>query len=70
MPDNNEMRKDLTELVQAVLAYDAAIQSAANSPESMSSFCTAQGDTLDTLYATWLNKAQDCGEKYNLRLKK
>jgi hypothetical protein len=47
-----------TELAAAVEAYDLAIQSCANDPQKMASFCTAQGDTLDTLYAAMLEAAE------------
>lgn len=43
---------------RAAIAYDFAIQCAAGDPDQMSSYCTAQGDTLDTLYAVWLNKSR------------
>jgi hypothetical protein len=42
----------------AAVAYDAAIQQCADSPEKMASFCTAQGDDLDALYAHWINLAR------------
>jgi hypothetical protein len=45
---------DLLEAAKAAIAYDAAIQSAANDPEKMSSFCSAEGDDLDVLYARWI----------------
>ena len=47
-------------LAAAVLAYDAAIRSCANDPEKMSSFCSAQGDDLDALYAKMLSVANRC----------
>lgn len=45
-------------VVAAVLAYDAAIRACADDPEKMASFCTAEGDDLDMLYAHMLNAAQ------------
>lgn len=36
--------------------YDNAIRECNNSPEKMASFCTFQGDTLDTLYMDWMAK--------------
>ena len=42
---------------EAAIAYDKAIQSCANDPDKMASFCTAQGDDLDTLYADWISKS-------------
>jgi len=44
---------------RAAVAYDHAIRSCADSPEKMASFCTAQGDNLDTLYAQWQAYALD-----------
>lgn len=35
--------------------YHAAILASANDPETMASFCTAQGDTLDDLYGKWVD---------------
>lgn len=49
----------LFQAAEAALAYDLAVQQAANDPAAMSSFCTAQGDTLDTLYAAWITKAHE-----------
>ena len=49
-------------LAQAVLAYDAAIQSCANDPERMASFCTAEGDSLDALYFTMVTMARETTE--------
>jgi hypothetical protein len=48
----------LVEAAKAAIAYDAAIHGCANDPAAMSSFCTAQGDDLDTLYFKWLNAAR------------
>ncbi len=42
----------------AAIAYDNAIEACANSPQSMSSFCTAEGDSLDVLYADWVSKSR------------
>lgn len=44
--------------VRAAIAYDKAIKDCANSPQSMSSWCTAQGDSLDVLYADWVSKSR------------
>lgn len=46
------------ELAQAAIDYDTAIRSCADDPEKMSSFCTAAGDDLDTLYSRWITLAQ------------
>lgn len=51
-------RDALREAAQAALAYDSAIQSCANDPNAMSSFCTAVGDDLDTLYEAWITKSR------------
>lgn len=48
----------LVAAAKAALAYDTAIASCANDPEKMASFCTAQGDDLDSLYADWIDKAR------------
>ncbi len=44
---------------EKALKYDAAIKSCANEPEKMASFCTAQGDSLDSLYAAWITASRD-----------
>lgn len=46
-------------LAEAVLAYNKAIQSCANDPKRMASFCTAQGDELDALYFKMVNLARE-----------
>lgn len=46
---------DLVAAAQAAIEYDAAIAASANDPEKMASFCSAQGDDLDTLYDRWIN---------------
>jgi len=48
----------LVAAAQAALAYDRAISSCANEPGKMASFCTAQGDDLDTLYFNWVNASK------------
>lgn len=47
-----------TKLAAAVLAYDKAIESCANDPAKMASFCSAQGDNLDMLYHAMLTAAR------------
>lgn len=42
---------------EAAIAYDDAIAACGNDPRQMSSFCTAQGDTLDSLYEDWIRKS-------------
>lgn len=37
-------------------AYDRAIRRCANDPDKMATYCTAQGDSLDTLYMIWMLK--------------
>ena len=43
---------------EAAIAYDRAIRACANDPDKMASFCTLQGETLDTLYLDWREKAK------------
>lgn len=45
-------------LAEAVLRYDAAIESCGNDPEKMASFCTAEGDHLDKLYFDMVRAAR------------
>lgn len=52
------------EACKAAIEYDKAIESCAGDPEKMSSFCTAQGDDLDTLYFDWMTKAKQAVEKW------
>ena len=52
-------REAAPELYRACIAgkkYDEAIRQCSNDPEKMASFCTSQGDTLDTLYMDWMTK--------------
>ena len=49
---------DLLAACEAAIKYDAAIRGCANEPEKMATFCTARGDTLDTLYAEWVTLAR------------
>lgn len=44
---------------RAAVAYDSAIAACGDDPNKMASFCTAQGDDLDSLYAEWICKAED-----------
>ena len=46
---------DLVAACKAAIAYDNAIRNSANDPEKMASFCTAQGDDLDSLYESWIS---------------
>lgn len=48
----------MSTLSDAVLAYHEAIESCANDPERMSSFCTAEGDHLDALYLAMVKAAK------------
>ena len=48
----------LVEACEASIRYDAAIQSCADDPDKMSSYCAAAGDDLDTLYGDWLSKSR------------
>ena len=54
---------DLVAACKAAIAYDEAIRACANEPTKMASFCTAQGDTLDNLYAAWMCKARSAISK-------
>lgn len=40
------------------IAYDEAIRSCADDPKKMASFCTAEGESLDSLYAAWITAAR------------
>lgn len=51
-------RHAASELIAAVLAYDAELEACANDPEKMASHCTAQGQTLDDLYARMVGVAR------------
>lgn len=44
---------------RAAIAYDEAIASCGNDPAKMSSFCSAEGEDLDALYASWITKARE-----------
>lgn len=60
-------------LPNLVLEYDKAIRSCADDPEKMSSFCTAEDDTLDDLYLQMVDWASlmATGEEYRIeRIKK
>jgi hypothetical protein len=46
-------------LADCVLAYDEAIRQCANDPRLMSTFCTATGATLDTLYEQMVEAAKE-----------
>lgn len=46
------------EALSAANEYDKAIRQYANSPETMSSFCTAEGESLDKLYFDWISKSR------------
>lgn len=56
--DLEERLKPALEACQAAADYDAAIEKCGNDPSKMASFCTAEGDTLDTLYARWQSLAK------------
>lgn len=45
---------ELLAAANAAVAYDKAINACGNSPATMSSFCTAQGESLDSLYDEWI----------------
>lgn len=48
---------ELLAAADAAIRYDEAIQKCAGDPGKMSSFCTAQDETLDTLYEAWITAA-------------
>lgn len=52
-------RAGLVKAAQAAIAYDKAIAACANDPASMSSYCTAHGESLDMLYANWIGAAEE-----------
>lgn len=43
---------------KAAIAYDDAIVACANDPSKMSTYCTAEGQDLDTLYLDWIEKSK------------
>ena len=53
------VKRDAQALALAAVAYDKAIQACANSPDTMSSYCTAEGDDLDALYAQFIDAARE-----------
>lgn len=55
--NTGEDKESERNLAKAVRAYDAAIRACGNDPEKMSSFCSAQGEDLDTLYFAMVNAA-------------
>lgn len=58
LADRDALAKALRELAVAATNYDDAIHSCANDPDTMASYCTAEGDDLDRLYADWMLKAR------------
>lgn len=52
---------------QAAVRYDEAITACGNDPELMATFCTAQGDNLDALYADWIIAAHTALAQANAR---
>jgi len=55
---SQETARELLEACKAAIAYDRAINSCADDPDKMASYCTAQSDTLDTLYDDWISKSR------------
>jgi len=55
---NPDAVPSLLEAAMAAVQYDKAIRLSANNPEKMSSFCTAEGDDLDSLYDNWMKKSR------------
>jgi len=60
--------KSVVDAALAAIAYDKAINTCADTPDAMSSYCTAQGDTLDTLYADWITKSRAVLAEYRVPL--
>ena len=56
---------DMYEALEAATRYDDAIRSCANNPYKMASFCTAEGEELDTLYDDWVQKSRQALKKAN-----
>ncbi len=54
----SRLHDELVAVCRAAIAYDKAIASCGNEPGKMTSFCTAEGDDLDALYADWMDKAR------------
>jgi len=50
---------EAVDLAKACIRYHGALISCCNDPNRMTSFCTADGETLDDLYRDWLNKAKE-----------
>ena len=48
----------LIDAAKAAIKYDDEIRKCGNDPDLMSSFCTTEGDTLDTLYLDWQYKCR------------
>lgn len=61
---NHDLLNDIKTLINRALAYDAAIQECAGDPDRMSSYCTAQGENLDELYAAWITDTRTLKQKY------
>lgn len=49
---------ELLSAAHAAIAYDAAIRRCGNDPALMSSFCSAEGEDLDALYARWIDSTR------------
>lgn len=49
---------ELEAVARHAIAYDEAITACADDPGRMSTFCTAQGADLDSLYAAWITSAR------------
>jgi len=47
-------------LTDAILDYDEAIKECANDPKKMSTYCTAQDESLDDLYEQMVELAEQC----------
>ncbi len=54
---------ELLEASQAAIRYDKAIKECAGDPDIMASYCTAEDESLDTLYLDWMSKANTAVSK-------
>ncbi|MCX7283939.1 MAG: hypothetical protein NTX28_07820 [Novosphingobium sp.] len=59
--------KSIVDAALAAIAYDKAIQGCADNPDAMFSYCTAQGETLDSLYADWIAKSRAVLGEYGVK---
>ena len=58
MVTKTEVNQKLLKACKHAIKYDKAIESCGNEPKKMSSYCTAEGETLDKLYSKWIESAK------------